>query len=517
MAARSYQGFKQQYPWADTNSYKGGLSIFSLAQRINLLQELNNSNTSNINILENIVTNVVNNLLSIENPPNSNTLKINNTILLEDISGNTSSISLDSTNLNISTGKNIELDASNYVKSTSAISAPSFLSLNQFDGFPSNNLSLIPLTFLSGGNGASLYQGGCLASNGKIYMIPGIDTDASLVSVPVVVIDPITDTFTTIDRSLISGGWRGGVLATNGKIYCAPIGLNILIIDTNNDTVSSISVPEPIYKTTNLYWGAAYADNKVFFIPFDAYQFLVIDITQNEYLPFYPSGLAPPTPLPPPPTIPASSPWNGQQTSNFWAGAVLGIDGNIYTVPHNQTNSYSILKIDPKTLTYQVAINTTASAGQFFLFAGGVLHPNGLIYMLPRRGISFDKRIYSLGPKGVYNTITALNPSFNLPESSYNTVFYGGILSQNGSIYCIPGSSRVISTINSNGIIENVIDVTSLYPEPINTSYRLWFGGVCAPNGKIYLIPWSTPNIGVIKTGFPTLPPWMLEAYFNKF
>jgi hypothetical protein len=348
-------------------------------------------------------------------------------------------------------------------------------------------------------------------------MIPGVETAGTpLVSVPVVVIDPITDTFKTIDRTLVSGGWRGGVLARNGKIYCAPTELNILVIDTNDDTVSSISVPEPIYKTSNLYWGAAYAYDKVIFIPFDAYQFLVIDISQNEYLPFYPSGLAPPTPLPPPPTIPATSPWNGNQTANFWAGAVLGVDGNIYTVPHNQTNSHSILKIDPKTLTYQIAINATSSAGDFFLFSGGALHPNGLIYMLPRRGISNNKKIYSLGPKGVYNTITALDPSINLPVSSWNTVFYGGILSQNGSIYCIPGTSRVISQINPNGVIENVIDVTSLYPEPISSNYRLWFGGVCAPNGKIYLMPWSTPNIGVIKTGLPTLPPWMLQAYFNK-
>jgi hypothetical protein len=404
--------------------------------------------------------------------------------------------------------------AGNGLSVNGTVSADSFLSLSQFQGFPQNTLSLIPLGFTQGGAFSNLYQGGCLAPNGKIYGIPGTN------NIPVLVINPSNDTFTTIDRTTISGGWRGGVLAKNGKIYCAPsVNLKILVIDTNNNTLSTLDVPEPIYKTSNLYWGAAYANDKVIFIPFDAYQFLVIDIEQNENLPFYPVGLAPPNPLPPPPTIPSTNPWGASQQSNFWAGAVLGIDGNIYTVPHNQVNVSSILRINPYTLTYTVAVNSAASSGEFFLFGGGVLHPNGEIYLMPRRGINNNKKIYKLGPAGVYNTITALDPAFNIPSSSWNTVLYGGILSQNGSIYCIPGTSRVIGNINSNGVIGNAIDVTSLYqaPDNNNPNYRLWFGGVCGPNSKIYLMPWSTPNIGVIKTGLPTISNWNLYPQFNKF
>lgn len=61
------------------------------------------------------------------------------------------------------------------------------------------------------------------------------------------------------------------------------------------------------------------------------------------------------------------------------------------------------------------------------------------------------------------------------------------------------------------------LDVSALYPTPTTANYRLWFGGVCAPNGKIFLMPWSTPNIGVVRTGLPTHPLWMLNAQFNKF
>jgi hypothetical protein len=389
---------------------------------------------------------------------------------------------------------------------------PDNLSLTQFQGFPENTLSLIPIG-LTGGNGAALYHGGCLAPNGKIYAIPGTD-----IQMPqVLVIDPTNDTFSTINRESIGGGWRGGVLASNGKIYCAPLNLKILVIDTTDNSLSTIDVPEPIYRTTNLFWGAVYAEDKVIFIPFDSYKFLVIDIKQNEYLPFYPVGLDPPNPLPPPPTLPLTNPWGAAQQSNFWAGGVLGIDGNIYTVPHNETNSNSILRINPKTLTYQTAVNFVASSGDFFLFDGGVLHPNGEIYLIPRRGIGNNRKIYKLGPPDIYNTISALEPPSTDIPINYNTIFYGGILSQNGSIYCIPGPSRFIKIIGVDGLVNQGIDVSNLYPLPANANYRLWFGGVCAPNGKIYLMPWSTPNIGVIKVGLPKLPPWMLQSFFNKY
>jgi hypothetical protein len=46
---------------------------------------------------------------------------------------------------------------------------------------------------------------------------------------------------------------------------------------------------------------------------------------------------------------------------------------------------------------------------------------------------------------------------------------------------------------------------------------KKYFGGVLAPNGKIYGIPYEADNVLQIKTGLPIYPSWMLEAYFNKF
>jgi hypothetical protein len=49
------------------------------------------------------------------------------------------------------------------------------------------------------------------------------------------------------------------------------------------------------------------------------------------------------------------------------------------------------------------------------------------------------------------------------------------------------------------------------------TGSNKWLGGVLAPNGKIYGFPRDATNVLQIKTGLPKLPPWMLQAYFNKF
>jgi len=480
MAARSYQGFKQQYPWADTNSYKGGLSIFSLAQRINLLQELNNSNTSNINILENIVTNVVNNLLSVENPPNSNTLKINNTILLEDISGNTSSISLDSTNLNISTGKNIELDASNYVKSTSAISAPSFLSLHQFDGFPSNSADITTISSLP--SGGQKCRGGVLAPNGKIYCVPDDLTY-------VIIIDPVTDTIDTTTISLpASPNWWGGVLAPNGKIYFIPNnGTSVGILDPDTNTIDTTTISGLPAGGSKWSGGVLAPNGKIYGIPYSSTSVLIIDPDTN--------------------TIDTTT-ITGLPTATKYGGGVLAPNGKIYCSPLNVSN---VAIIDPDTNT--IDTTTITGVGGGFSYWGGALAPNGNIYF-----------VNSFSLNAILVVDTNNNTTSTIDTSSYaigslgigGYGWIGAVCAQNGYIYCIPFDwarmECVVIDPNTNTIVTNVII-------GVNNTNGLYhcFGGVLAPNGKIYGMPASVSYIPIIKTGLPNQPPWMLGAYFNKF
>ena len=85
----------------------------------------------------------------------------------------------------------------------------------------------------------------------------------------------------------------------------------------------------------------------------------------------------------------------------------------------------------------------------------------------------------------------------------------GGVLAPNGKIYGIPHDSGTVLVIDP---ITNTVDTFGVLP-----GGSKWVGGVLAPNGKIYGIPFNSGTVLVINTGLPVYPPWMLEAYFNKF
>lgn len=118
------------------------------------------------------------------------------------------------------------------------------------------------------------YFSSVLAPNGKIYCIP---TTAGTVQV----IDPDTDTVSTFGSFSTTNQYFSGVLAPNGKIYCPnyTVGAPILVIDTNNDTVSFINTPAT---NTGQSSGAVLAHNgKIYTIPFSATYINEIDYTND--------------------------------------------------------------------------------------------------------------------------------------------------------------------------------------------------------------------------------------------
>lgn len=44
-----------------------------------------------------------------------------------------------------------------------------------------------------------------------------------------------------------------------------------------------------------------------------------------------------------------------------------------------------------------------------------------------------------------------------------------------------------------------------------------WNAGILAPNGNIYGVPQLSNSVLKVRTGLPTLQPWMLQSYFNKY
>jgi hypothetical protein len=135
-------------------------------------------------------------------------------------------------------------------------------------------------------------------------------------------------------------------------------------------------------------------------------------------------------------------------------------------------------------------------------WAGGVLAPNGKIY-----GIPFKIAVVLIIDPVLGTADTSLTGSGLLTG---NFKWNGGVLSSNGQIYAIPRASTTVLIIDPAVPSVNTASITGL----VSPS---WAGGILAPNGTIYGVPYVNNNVLQIEPGLPSLPPWMLEAYFNKF
>ena len=120
----------------------------------------------------------------------------------------------------------------------------------------------------------------------------------------------------------------------------------------------------------------------------------------------------------------------------------------------------------------------------------------------------------------IYKEAAIPSDLFVLPNTRKTTLFgslsgagkwFGGVLAPNGKIYGIPFDSDQILEIDP------VTQTTVLFGSLSGTSK--WFGGVLAPNGKIYGIPYSSTSILEISSPIPygAVERWHLSAYQNKF
>jgi hypothetical protein len=106
----------------------------------------------------------------------------------------------------------------------------------------------------------------------------------------------------------------------------------------------------------------------------------------------------------------------------------------------------------------------------------------------------------------------AINRRENIHRNNGTSAFHGGVLAQNGKIYCIPHfSAKNVVVIDPE---TNTTETIIMGLTDRNVKYG---GGVLAPNGKIYGIPINVDNVLMINSGLPKYPDWMLQAYFNKF
>ncbi len=351
------------------------------------------------------------------------------------------------------------------------------------------------------------FAGGVLAPNGKIYCIP---YNASYVAI----IDPINRTVDTTSITNVQGGrgtdfkWYGGVLAPNGKIYCVPLeASNILVINTLDNTVSYISgitvanYPTIVSDREKWIGGAIAPNRKIYCAPYFAQCVLIID-TRNDTVNLTDiSGITSTNP------VYSRLLWRSVNVEGF-GGAVLHPNGKIYFMP---TSAYGVLQVDPVTNTvdassyiYPPSIRINNSRFQYF---GGCLGTDGNIYTAPW---NFDKILKIDVTKDVSSQQFVSVPT-NVSLTTGGQRWQGIVCAPNGKIYGIPfGSTNVV-------IIDPVTNFANQTSIPVSSDSRKYSGGVLAPDGVIYCIPRDASRIMTIKTGLPTLEPWMIAPEFNKF
>ena len=175
----------------------------------------------------------------------------------------------------------------------------------------------------------------------------------------------------------------------------------------------------------------------------------------------------------------------GEGPSPDWLGGVLAPNGKIYCIPWEASN---VLIIDPEWNTADT--DTISDLGEGNKWHGGVLARNGKIY-----GIPYDSdSVLVIDPAiDTSTTIPIPDPDPSGPHPGDPSKWYGGVLAPNGKIYCIPWKADYVMTIDPES---DTVDPDAI---PFSAVADLkWTGGVLAANGKIYCIPQAPLRVLII-------------------
>jgi hypothetical protein len=186
-----------------------------------------------------------------------------------------------------------------------------------------------------------------------------------------------------------------------------------------------------------------------------------------------------------------------------WYGGVLAPNGKIYCVPGAAT---SVLIIDPQTDGVDSISGVPLTGGPSPDWLGGVLAPNGKIYCIPWQA----SEVLVIDP--ATDTLTTIPiPESDPPVPDGSNRWHGGVLAPNGKIYCIPYDSDTVLVIDpgSPTTFATIPIPRPGPPDPDDPSK--WYGGVLAPNGKIYCIPWRADYVMIIDPESDTVVPNAIE------
>lgn len=348
--------------------------------------------------------------------------------------------------------------------------------------------SAILLTNLANYN----YGGGVLAPNGRIYCMPLSATNVGI-------INTYNDTIDTTSISGLTGNFKylGGVLAPNGKIYCIPLNAtNIGIIDLATNTIDTTTISMTRYPdlSGNLkFWGGVLGTNgKIYCVPRRVNYVGIIDPVNNTFdstsitFTLNQIGLV--------------------STADAFATGSLGSNGNIYFCPFAASRVMRLRTTDNSLNFIDVSNNSSGGSGRW---DGSVCGPDGNVYLMPR-GNAFIARI------DISNETVSRVYDTSLGSAGWSS---GAVLGLDGRVYSMPNNNNGASA--NRLLFYDVLNgvggtISANLPSGIGINSEKYYGGVLAPNGKIYMMPATWPNVATIKTGIPQLQPWMLAPEFNK-
>ena len=283
------------------------------------------------------------------------------------------------------------------------------------------------------GTGVAKWQGGSLASNGKIYTSPHVRTKWA-------VIDTDTDTITE-PTTIVNGSSQGSVYdkITNQVISFGDGGTKI---DCSTDTASNISGPPN--RTTNPI--QSFAGDELYGLGFFGYtgirKYTVSTDTTSTVTPTGDAVIA-----------------QGEM-------GTLGRDGQIYT-PNVPTPNITS-KYNPDT-----NVNTQFARPGGENFTTIVQHYDGILYYLPQ---------------SAFGTLRGYNPSTSswVADYDWGTGFQvsNACIGLDGRIYCVTGQSTgTVKWYDPTAGSHGTITISNS-----DTSYQ---GITIGKNGDLYLIPWT--------------------------
>jgi len=267
---------------------------------------------------------------------------------------------------------------------------------------------------------------------------------------------------TNVDSSRFSniavsgtGNYWGAVAAPNNRIYMIPSNAaNVLVVDPSTNTaVATIPVPAGGYKWTS---GILAPNGKIYCVPMDSTSVLIIDPSTNT---------ADTTTI------------TGITGTNKFIGGCIAPNGKIYCPPYGSGVNYVLVINTNNNTTSQIAVSGTG-------WSDAVLADNGKIYGVP----------YS----STATSVVIIDPATDTANTSTISItgtnmYGGGALAPNGNIYCVPMDVTHVMIINPT---TNIVNKTAIVLSDATTSkYR---SAVCAPNGRIYGIPSNATNVLII-------------------